>query len=95
MNDQAESTQVVPIPTLIRAMLEKGLHPSEIRKRLATAGIVWSYQWRRTEPGKRERARHLKAVGLKACTQCGHGYDCTQTSDLCADCLQQKWAGSQ
>jgi hypothetical protein len=74
------------------AGLKAGVHPRQIRERLAVMNLpAFKYSMVRHQ-GKRELARR-KAQGSLCATNCGNKVQ--PPSDLCAACLTAKWGLDQ
>ena len=68
-------------------LMQSGLHPSVVRRRLAEQGVYWSYGFINMN-GRRERVRRLKQHGFDLC---GCGFAKPIGALLCTACLNKKW----
>jgi hypothetical protein len=102
MSDQKPN--VVTLSGLVSQLLEKGYHPSQVRRALQAKGVPWRYRFstvkdgRRTAiQGERERVRRLKSVGLKPCKADPRSPNCDKVisfsldSDSCLACLSERF----
>jgi hypothetical protein len=78
---------------MARALLEKGLPPATVRRRLAEYGVKWQYGFVAGHQNTRERLRRLRQQGMAGlCSVCqANGYPVGSTVDVCQDCLEKKW----
>lgn len=86
------------ISNMAQILLEIGLHPSVVRRRLAERGLHWAYQYRTASggapQGMRQRLRNLRRQGLGLCSACHERpYTLGSTVNVCGDCLLKRWSG--
>lgn len=70
-------------------LMEKGMHPSRVRRYLQQYGIHWSYEYTGQLPGLRAKRRAFRRAGLEPCA-CGGGKKIG--TEMCDTCLEKKWA---
>lgn len=93
MKTEREHISPVEAGLIAAKLLELGLHPSVIRRRLAEKGIRWRYQFSGT--GLRERLRRYRQQGLGLCSECHTGtYPLGNPVNVCAECLEKKWTSA-
>lgn len=79
-------------------LLQMGLHPSVVRRRLAEKGVHWFYQFRSESggipQGMRQRLRNLRRQGFGLCSACHERpYTLGKAINVCDTCLDKKWSG--
>lgn len=86
------------VSTVATKLLELGLHPSVVRRRLAERGLHWEYSWRTADghapQALRQRLRNLKHQRKGLCSEChANWYWLRGPVSVCAECLNKKWSG--
>ena len=85
MNNQ----QPVRASEIIKAALESGAHPSEVRRVLAEQGIHWKY----SVHGQSEREKSRRRRQFRLCDNgCGRNYAKGSAVETCDDCLRARWS---
>src|SRR5882672_7771506 len=84
---KAKTFSPAEVEDMASALLAKGLHPANVRTRLAEYGVRWEYQF--LGQGRAERLRRLKKNGQNLC---GCGIPKRLESPLCLACLAKKWS---
>lgn len=78
------------VSKMARTLLDMGIHPSVVRRRLSERGIHWQYQF--SSQGKRERLRRLRQQGLGLCSTCfERPYKLGSPVNVCRECLERKF----